>query len=162
MRVYRIIFLLGVILLQSCQFILQDNISTDEKEVNKNTNTSVVKDKDENGCLSSAGYIWSELNKDCVKIYSGIQLNPYSNPENEDETKSAFLMFSEDGNKAEIFLPDSTKTLILTRQAEGKPWTKDNWQLVPFKGYVLKEGEEIKFSGDGELGKKVTGSDNEQ
>ena len=71
-------------------------------------------------------------------------------------------MFSEDGNKAEIFLPDSTKTLILTRQAEGKSWTKDNWQLVPFNGYVLKEGEEIKFSGDGELGKKVTGSDNEQ
>ena len=30
------------------------------------------------------------------------------------------------------------------------------------KGYVLKKAEETKFSGDGELGKKVTGSDNEQ
>ncbi len=162
MKINKILFLLGVVLLQSCQFILQDNNSENNKDSKTNTNTSVVKDKDENGCLASAGYIWSKMNKDCVKIYSGIQLNPVSNPENEDETKSAFVMFSEDSNQAEIFLPDTTETIILSRQSEGKPWTKDDWQLIPWKGYVLKKAEETKFSGDGELGKKVTGSDNEQ
>jgi hypothetical protein len=33
---------------------------------------------------------------------------------------------------------------------------------VPWKGYVLKKGNENKFAGDGMMGKKVTGSDTEQ
>jgi hypothetical protein len=124
--------------------------------------TTVVNDKDEHGCLATAGYIWSRMNKECVKGYTGIQLNPADKPENEDETLSAFVLFSEDLNKAEVFLPNDTNSIVLTRLAEGKPWVFEDWQLVPWKGYVLKKGADIKFSGDGQMGKKVTGTDTEE
>ncbi|MGL2966197.1 hypothetical protein [Flavobacterium sp. XGLA_31] len=124
--------------------------------------STVVNDKDENGCLASAGYIWSKVNKECVKGFSGIQLNPVDKPDNEDETLSAYVLFSEDAKQAEIFLPRDTTSIVLTRAAEGKPWILNDWQLVPWKGYVLKKGDKSLFSGDGEIGKKVTGTDTEQ
>ena len=67
-----------------------------------------VNDKDENGCLASAGYVWSKLNKDCVKGFTGIQLNPMDKPDNEDEVLSAFVLFSEDASQAEVFLPNAS------------------------------------------------------
>lgn len=162
MKIQSTLYIGLLVFLQSCQFILQDNTETAPPQKNPKSNEEIVKDEDENGCLASAGYIWSKMNKECVKIYSGIQLNPASNPTNEDETKSAFILFSENGNQAEIFFPDNTETIIVSRQSEGKPWIKDDWQLIPWKGYVLKKGTEIKFTGDAELGKKISGSDVEQ
>ncbi len=122
----------------------------------------MVNDKDEHGCLATAGYIWSRMNKECVKGFTGIQLNPSDKPENEDETLSAFVLFSEDQSKAEVFLPNESNSVILTRLSEGKPWVYEDWQLVPWKGYVLKNGADIKYAGDGQMGKKVTGSDTEE
>lgn len=145
----------------SCK--LTDQNAANEAEANTTTKDSTaVNDKDENGCLASAGYVWSKLNKECIKVFTGMSLNPIDNPENEDETLSAFVLFSEDQNQAEVFLPNETTSFILTRAAEGKPWVFEDWQLVPWKGYVLKKGADNKFSGDGQMGKKVTGSDTEQ
>jgi len=124
--------------------------------------STVVNDKDENGCLASAGYIWSKVNKECVKGFSGIQLNPIDKPDNEDETLSAYVLFSEDAKQAEIFLPNDTTSIVLSRSAEGKPWVLKDWQLIPWKGYVLKKGTVSMFAGDGEIGKKVTETDTEQ
>ncbi len=101
--------------------------------------STVVNDKDENGCLASAGYIWSKVNKECVKGFSGIQLNPMDKPDNEDETLSAYILFSEDAKQAEVFLPKDTTSIVLTRAAEGKPWVLNEWQLVRSKGLVLKK-----------------------
>jgi len=154
--------LIATILLFSCKLT---NQNTEEEEVVANAavkDSTVVNDKDENGCLASAGYVWSKLNKECIKVFTGIQLNPFDKPENEDETLSAYVLFSEDQGQAEVFLPNQTTTIILTRQSEGKPWVFEDWQLVSWKGYVLKKGAENKYAGDGEMGKKVTGSDIEQ
>ena len=140
----------------------------DQKEETEETQNaitakdSVVKDKDENGCLASAGYVWSKVNKECVKGFSGIQLNPMDKPDNEDETLSAYVLFNEDASKAEVFLPKDTTSIVLSRSAEGQPWILGDWQLVPWKGYVLKKGGKNKFAGDGEIGKKVLDSDTEQ
>nr|WP_294777717.1 hypothetical protein [uncultured Flavobacterium sp.] len=154
------LLLIASIILFSCK--LTDQKNTDSEDENlplAAKDSSVVNDKDEHGCLATAGYIWSKMNKECVKGYTGIQLNPADKPENEDETLSAYVLFSEDLNQAEVFLPNETNSVVLTRLAEGKPWVFEDWQLVPWKGYVLKKGTEIKFSGDGEMGKKITGSD---
>jgi hypothetical protein len=147
----------------SCKMTDQNEEETEEVKVAAAVKDStVVNDKDENGCLAAAGYIWSKVNKECVKGFSGIQLNPISNPDNEDETLSAYVLFSEDAEKAEIFLPNDTTSIVLSRSSEGKPWVYQDWQLVPWKGYVLKKGAENKFAGDGEIGKKVTETDTEQ
>jgi len=124
-----------------------------------NDSTIVGADQDENGCLASAGYTWSKLNKECVRAFTGIQLNPSDNIATEDVTLCAYVLFNENGDKAEVFMPDE-KSFILTRSAEGKPWIFEDYQLVPWKGYVLKKAGVIIYSGDGEIGNKVTGSDN--
>jgi len=155
------IFIFSIII-YSCKLTDENDV---EEKVVKNTTTkdsTVVNDKDENGCLSSAGYVWSKVNNECVKGYSGIQLNPMNVANNEDETASAYVLFNEDASMAEVFLPNDTTSIVLTRSAEGKPWVYKDWQLIAWKGYVLKKGGENKYMGDAEMGKKVLGSDTEQ
>lgn len=152
-----------LLIVSSCKLINQKDDAEEASGVAVTAKDStVVNDKDENGCLASAGYVWSKVNKECVKGFSGIQLNPTDKPDNEDETLSAYVMFNEDASKAEIFLPKDTASIILTRGAEGKPWVLKDWQLVPWKGYVLKKGNVTMFAGDGEIGKKEIETDTEQ
>ena len=148
--------------LVSCK--LTDQKSAEEEIIANETpkDSSVVNDKDEHGCLASAGYVWSKINKECIKAFTGVPLNPVANPDSEDESLSAYVLFSEDGNQAEVFLPKETNSIVLTRSTEGKPWIFEDWQLVPWKGFVLKKANENKFAGDGIPGKKITGSDTEE
>lgn len=149
-----LIVLLGM---QSCK--LNDQKEDKIESVKPTKNPVVTLDKDENGCLASAGFTWSQLNKECVKVFTGMQLNPFDKPKNEDETVCAYVLFSVDVNQAEVFLPSQTKSIILQRASEGQPWVFEDWQLIVWKGYVLKKGDTNKFVGDGEIGNKVTGSD---
>lgn len=147
----------------SCKLTDQkDDAEDTQKERTFPKDSVVVNDKDENGCLASAGYVWSKVNKECVKGFSGIQLNPMDKPDNEDETLSAYVLFNEDASKAEIFLPKDTTSIVLSRAEEGKPWIYNDFQLIPWKGYVLKKGDTTIFAGDGEMGKKITETDTEQ
>jgi hypothetical protein len=154
--------ILLLFLVCSCKYIDQNEETNEIQNATTSKDSSVVNDKDENGCLASAGYVWSKVNKECVKGFSGIQLNPIDKPDNEDETLSAYVLFNEDASKAEVFLPKDTTSIVLSRSAEGKPWILNDWQLIPWKGYVLKKGNENKFAGDGEIGQKSINSDTEQ
>lgn len=154
------------ILFLSCFLVLFACKPNDEKPIVEKEkggksivdSTLVGADKDENGCLASAGYTWSKVNKECVRAFTGIQLNPYTKPENEDATLSVYLLFNEDGNKVEVFLP-SEESMVLTRTLEGKPWIYNDYLLIPYNGYVFKKSDQILYVGDGEVGNKVTGSD---
>ena len=152
-----------LLIVSSCRLIDQ-NDETDEnpKVATTAKDSTIVNDKDENGCLASAGFVWSKVNKECVKGFSGIQLNPTNKPDNQDETLSAYVLFNQDASQAEVFLPKDTASIVLTRAAEGKSWVLKDWQLVPWKGYVLKKGTVTMFSGDGEIGKKEIETDTEQ
>jgi hypothetical protein len=143
----------------SCKLTDQKNESESEVPVSKGIVEGV--DKDEYGCLASAGYTWSKINKECVKIFSGIQLLPFNQPDTEDEAMCAYVLFSEDGNLAEVFLPTQTKTIVLSRKTKNEPWLLDDWKLIFTKDYVLKKGEQSMFKGDAEVGNKITGSDQE-
>jgi hypothetical protein len=57
------IFIFSIII-YSCKLTDENDV---EEKVVKNTTTkdsTVVNDKDENGCLSSAGYVWSKVNNE--------------------------------------------------------------------------------------------------
>lgn len=155
--------LMIILIVSSCKLIDQKE-DTDEKAkvAAAIKDSTMVNDKDENGCLASAGYVWSKVNKECVKGFSGIQLNPTDKQENQDETLSAYVLFNEDASQAEIFLPKDTTSIVLSRSAEGQPWILNDWQLIPWKGYVLKKGAVTMFAGDGEIGKKEIETDTEQ
>jgi hypothetical protein len=75
----------------------------------KNTPKSIDKvgdDKDQHGCIASAGYTWSELKKSCVRIFeAGTQFSAYG--KNQDSTLAAYIIISDDRKKAEVFVPSN-------------------------------------------------------
>jgi hypothetical protein len=108
----------------------------------------VGNDTDMHGCRASAGYTWSVLSNECIRIFEkGERLNRVVAENESANTLSAFVVFDEQGNKAELFLPKQKKTIILKRKSEGQPWVKNGWQLIPWKGYVLKKRGKIIYTG---------------
>ena len=65
----------------------------------KETPTMVGGDRDEHNCIGSAGYQWSELRKECLRLFEkGVRLNPVDKALN--QTSSALIILSEDQSKA--------------------------------------------------------------
>jgi len=135
--------------------ILEENM---QQEKVKDTTNSV--DKDVYGCLTSAGYMWSKTNKECIKVYEiAFYLTPKNNPTNELQTLNAYLIFDSSGNDAEIYLPNSIESKIFKRNKIEDPWIFEDWKLTKNNGFVLKRNNETLFVGDEEKGAKITGSD---
>lgn len=100
-------------------------------------------DKDVHGCIGSAGYTYSQIKKDCVRVFDQKIKLKEVNPEKSNSTMTA-VIFSKDKKKAEIFIPNGDeKSIILNRAGKGKAWKKGEYALVPFKkaGYQLKKND---------------------
>lgn len=106
----------------------------------------VGSDRDSHGCIGSAGYQWSALTKQCVRLFEqGIRLNPTD----AGQTSSAFVLFNADQSQAELTLPSGEQHLLTCQGAEGNwSWQGSGYTLFPWKGYVLKAGEQTLFHGD--------------
>jgi len=75
-------------------------------------------DRDEKGCTTSAGYRWSVLKDTCIRIFeAGIKME--AKDPSLDKTFAAYIVFSKDRVRVEIFLPTQKKTVIIRRKAEG-------------------------------------------
>lgn len=103
-------------------------------------------DCDSHGCIGSAGYQWSALTKQCVRLFEqGIRLNPTD----AGQTSSAFVLFNADQSQAELTLPSGEQHLLTRQGTEGNwSWQGSGYTLFPWKGYVLKAGEQTLFHGD--------------
>ncbi len=67
--------------------------------------------RDEHGCLLSAGYTWSEVKKDCIRLFeSGIRTKATNG-----SNRTAFIVFSPDSSQIELFFSDKQTTEILNR-----------------------------------------------
>ena len=79
---------------------------------NQHTNKPVVgADKDEHGCIASAGYSWSELLQECIRPFEkGVRLNSTD----EKNSLAAYLVFNADSSKVEVFLPGKKNHPILS------------------------------------------------
>lgn len=74
----------------------------------------VGNDKDAHGCIASAGYTFSSLKNECVRLFEvGVRMNPVD--ESVDQTTSAFVVFknADDILQAELFIPNSATSTIL-------------------------------------------------
>ncbi|RZJ28945.1 MAG: hypothetical protein EOO48_08715 [Flavobacterium sp.] len=100
-------------------------------------------DEDSHGCKTSAGYTWSALSGECVRVFEkATRLDAFDNADN---TKMpAFVIFK--GNQAEIFI-QTEKPFIAERKSEGDEFVSGSWELIPWKGYVLKKDGKILFTG---------------
>jgi len=115
------------------------------KDVTKDTvAVSIVgADRDAHNCIPSAGYTWSILKNECVRIFEvGVRLNAV-----QDSTNSAFVIFDQSGYKAELFTILLKSPIILERKEEGKPWINGDWELSAWKGYVLKKDGILLYHG---------------
>lgn len=76
--------------------------------------------KTKEGCLSSAGESWSELRKKCIRVFEdGVRLNPIEFEKGK-AVISSFIVFNAERTKAELFLANSDKTIILNQVEDGK------------------------------------------
>lgn len=93
--------LLTVALLTGCNFTKKQS----------QTEPMPGSDRDSHGCIASAGYLWSEVRNDCIRLFeTGIRL------ESPEEEESAFLVFSVDSSKVELFFSDDSDTEILDKK----------------------------------------------
>ncbi|AWG26698.1 hypothetical protein [Flavobacterium kingsejongi] len=154
----------------SCDYILK-------KDTPEDTSTEDPKkvvlgiDKDENGCVGSAGYSWSVLLQKCIRPFEeGLRLNPIVTPkvvgdtieqiEAEETVFSAFAVFGEDQDKVEIYLPSTKGSMILERDSKDKIYKKGDWTLETSKPILLKQGGTILYRGAESIDKKEIGDDN--
>lgn len=117
--------------------VAQDKTTKEEKVV-------VGGDVDTHGCKASAGYTWSVLKNQCIRIFAGTKLS-HAEEAGKTYTTAAYVIFEE--NKAELFLDTQKESVVLERKSEGDSWTKGDLQLIPWKGYVLKKGGKIIYTG---------------
>ncbi len=107
-------------------------------------------DKDVHGCKGSAGYTYSQIKNDCVRVFEQkIKLNEVSSDKSY-STRTA-VIFSKNMKKAEIFIPnEAAESIILERQGKAKIWKsgshiKEIYVLVPYKktGYQIKKDDVV-------------------
>ncbi|WP_166926045.1 hypothetical protein [Flavobacterium poyangense] len=137
------LFLLAIII--GLSFSCNKKVSQESKTVQEEAKPKVVGgDSDEHGCKGSAGYTWSIVKKECVRLFEiGTQLAHAE--DGKTYSTVAYVIF--EGNKAELFLDTQKEAIILERKSEGDSWVKDDYELIPWKGYVLKKAGKIIYTG---------------
>ena len=69
-------------------------------------------DRDEHGCIGSAGYVWCEVQKDCIRLFvKGIRTEAVDGSD-----ASAFIVFSPDSTQLELFFSNNQPNEILERR----------------------------------------------
>jgi hypothetical protein len=103
--------------------------------------------EDAHGCIGLVGYAWSALQNECILPYkTGTRLN--AGGEASSKEKPAFVLFSADKVKAELFLPGKAPLMMERKGTEGyQSWESGTLKLLAYKGYVLKEGDKVLYAG---------------
>lgn len=82
--------------------------------------TMVGGDRDEHDCIGSAGYTWSALRGECIRVFEvGTRLNPVDIKE-EEAVISAFIVSKDgDNSQVELFITGEDQNPILKKEADG-------------------------------------------
>lgn len=158
-----VILIVAAFSLVSCDYILKKQEKTAKEPASSDAITVSDADKDKNGCVPSAGYHWSLLRKDCVRpVEEGFRLNSVEKIEDESDIKSAFVIFSDDKEQAELFLPGAVDSVILEKKGDNI-YEAHGWTLHSDKGYSLKKGSSLLYVGAEAVQQgQVTGDENEE
>jgi len=127
-----------ILFLASCDLILKQRDDT-EAEVNTNENVVLGNDKDEKGCVTSAGYKWSLLRKECIRVFEeGYRLNAVDTLKSDDMQQSAFVIFDKEATQAELYLPNTPKSILLKKQGDAV-YKSGDWLLRTDSNYQLRK-----------------------
>lgn len=90
-------------------------VSTATKQNSEKETELLGSDKDDHGCIASAGYIWSELLQNCIRPFEkGVKMTSVIDS---GATSAAFLVFNSDSSRVELFLPNEEEQPILNRDS---------------------------------------------
>lgn len=115
----------------------QDIEQTDAQQI-------VGGEKDEHGCIPSAGYTWSEVKQNCLRVFEeGYRLNPVDTlSEDKVAVGSAFVLFNKDKSKAEVFIPNEKNGIVLDKKDkniyENKRYKLNSTSYVLFVDNIKK------------------------
>ena len=98
----------------------QEADNTDGQPSTTEETPMVGGDRDEHGCIGSAGYTWSALRGECIQVFEvGTRLNPEDIKE-EEAVISAFIVSKDgDNSQVELFITNEEQSLILKQEADG-------------------------------------------
>ena len=97
----------------------------------------VGNDADEHGCKASAGYVWSELRQECVRVWEAGSKLVYTNTANNQE-ENLYVVFNNDSTQLETF---GSNKQLWTRTENSTSWiSADQQQRLERtqEGWVLK------------------------
>lgn len=132
--------------------------ATPEEGVGQQTTAPLVgADRDEHGCIASAGYTYSVVRQECIRVWEeGIALKPVI--QLEEPVLVAYVVRSANWQHAEVFLPGQEGSLLLTLQTtpEDPVWTDlyGTWKLTynKIQGWKLfQDGQEIYTAAAGKV-----------
>nr|WP_121271471.1 hypothetical protein [Pedobacter schmidteae] len=124
-----------------------DTLKTDTLKTDTSSASHVVGgDKDAHGCLSSAGYTWSVLKNDCIRVWeTGIRLDQIE--KNEGHTSMASVIIADDGKRAELFIANEKASVLLDQQsgADVGSYSANGYTLKKSgaKWLLSKDGKDI-------------------
>lgn len=118
---------------------------TENKKDEKLSGQIVGNDSDEHGCKASAGYSWSEVKGECVRLWeTGTALSATTN---EYKGFAAYVIMNSDNSKAEVFVPGTQGGVMLSKKGSG--WESGDWKLSKTNSKLtLKKGTTTLFEQD--------------
>lgn len=129
----------------ACQNKNSEIEETIEEAMKENEVELLGADVDEHGCKASAGYTWSQVREDCIRVFEeGTTLLPVEVEESE-AVFAAFILYSEDKETMELFLPTSKESILLQKTENS---------IYEEKGYKFHEEEKALYI-DGTLEYKL-------
>jgi Protein of unknown function (DUF3828) len=121
------------------------NNKPNEAKAEKVATPMVGGDLDAHGCKASAGYTWSVVKNECIRLFEvGIRLDAQA--ANIDKTTSASVVFKSDDDdaQAELFLPNEKTSILLAKEKkeDAGTWKNEKYTLTQWKGmYSLEDSK---------------------
>lgn len=104
-------------------------------------------DRDPHGCIISAGYTWCQVQERCVRLWEdGVKMEYLEKADGEDTAQyNAYLLFSSDSVKVELFDVRLEKPLVLNRISSGSGiWSEGDFSVKKVNGkWAVQKGDEI-------------------
>jgi hypothetical protein len=132
--------ILGLFIFISCGSV---NDKNKDIEVEEEFSVEIVgNDRDAHGCIGTAGYTWSQIRQECIRIFeSGQRLRPFDKR----ETAAAFVVYSANRSKLELFSPTSSTSIILLK-SDNDTYSDDTYYFEVLTATLTIDGE-AKYKG---------------
>lgn len=144
----------------SCDYVLKKKDIEATVKIDSVPELGIPIEKDKNGCVREAGYKWSILKDDCIRVVDeGFRLNPIHDLSNLEASKSAYVLLGEEKLKAEVFLEELPNSIYFTRKSMDDDFIENKYKLSIKSGYTLSVNDSIIYRAAETAVKPVVGTD---